>query len=37
MTGSAHWRAVVWLLDEGLTDEAVAERFAGEHPDPLIP
>ncbi len=36
-TTRAHRRAVEWLLDEGLINEAVAERFADEHPDPPIP
>ena len=33
----AHRRAVEWLLDEDVIDEAVAHRFADEHPDPSVP
>jgi hypothetical protein len=36
-TARAHQRAVEWLLDEDLVDEAVAERFAAEHRDPPLP
>jgi uncharacterized protein UPF0158 len=36
-TARAHRRAVEWLLDEDLIDEAVAERWAAEHPDPPVP
>jgi hypothetical protein len=36
-TARAHRRAVEWLLDEDLIDEADADRFADEHPDPPIP
>ena len=36
-TTRAHRRAVEWLLDEGLIDEAVSERFADEHRDPPLP
>jgi hypothetical protein len=30
-------RAVKWLLDESLIDQAAADRFLAEHPDPPVP
>ena len=33
----AERRAVDWLLDQGLVDEAAAQTFVTEHPDPPLP
>ncbi|MEV0900390.1 UPF0158 family protein [Actinoplanes sp. NPDC049802] len=30
-------RAVEWLLDESLINDAAADRFLAEHPDPPVP
>jgi len=33
----ARRRAVEWLLDQGLIDDAAAQQFATDHPDPGLP
>jgi hypothetical protein len=33
----AHRRAVEWLADNSLVDDAAATRFLEEHPDPAVP
>jgi hypothetical protein len=30
-------RAVEWLLDQGLIDDATAQHFLTDHPDPELP
>ncbi len=33
----ARRRAVEWLLDQGLIDDAAAGEFLTDHPDPTLP